>query len=427
MKKRTIPPLLLTVLVLISCLRLPAEAVDGGYWKQSIQGQSLLILGDSYCAGYGLARREDAWPYQMADTWELTYYDHAISGSTFASGPQSSAPMVERVKEITREPLDIIIVQGASNDWSHNIPVGETDSRDPETAMGALNVILDTLEEVHPEATLVCFTPWISNGTKNDLGLETTAYHDAMLALCENRGILCYDAADDQSNGIHMASEEFRTEYCLTPTDRWHMNPQGQAMFAPVFSTWLQNTLYGSVTTADRFADLIPAEETLREAVGTLYDRKIMYGTAENLFSPARAATRETLAVTLYRMAGSPETELRSFSDVTANQEAISWAAEAGILTGDESFYPKRGLTRQELAAALYGYYTKVAGREVMALAGVGGYPDREQLADHAAVAYGWAMYQGILTVEGDQLRPQALVSRGQLAIALAKLLEIAA
>ena len=98
MKKRTIPPLLLTVLVLISCLRLPAEAVDGGYWKQSIRGQSLLILGDSYCAGYGLARREDAWPYQMADTWELTYYDHAISGSTFASGPQSSAPMVERVK-----------------------------------------------------------------------------------------------------------------------------------------------------------------------------------------------------------------------------------------------------------------------------------------------------------------------------------------
>lgn len=425
MKKRTIPTLLVMVLVLVSCLRLPAEAVDGGYWKQSIQGKRLLILGDSYCAGYGLARREDAWPYQMADTWNLTYYDHAISGSTFASGPQSSAPMVERVKEITKDRLDVIIVQGASNDWSHNIPVGELDSRDPETAMGALNVILDTLEEAHPEATLICFTPWISNGTENTLGLETTAYHDAMLSLCENRGILCYDAADDQANGVHMASQDFRTEYCLTPTDRWHMNPKGQAMFAPVFSAWLQNTLYGSVTAADRFADLIPAEETLRDAVGTLYDKDIMYGTAENLFSPTRAATRETLAVTLYRMAGSPETE--HFSEESANQPAIGWAAENGILTEDEGFYPARSLTRQELATALYGYYTRIAGKEATALAGVGGYPDREQLADDAAVAFGWAMYQGFFQVEDGQLRPQALVSRGQLAEALAEFLQIAA
>ena len=60
MKKRTIPALLLVVLVLAGCLRLPAEAVDGGYWKQSIRGKRLLILGDSYCAGYGLERREDS-------------------------------------------------------------------------------------------------------------------------------------------------------------------------------------------------------------------------------------------------------------------------------------------------------------------------------------------------------------------------------
>ncbi len=427
MKKRTIPALLLMVMVLVSWLRLPAEAVDGGYWKQSIEGKRLLILGDSYCAGYGLERREDAWPYQMADSWNLTYYDHAISGSTFASGPQSSAPMVERVKELTREPLDIIIVQGASNDWSHNIPVGEVDSRDPETAMGALNVILDTLEENHPEATLLCFTPWISNGTKNDLGLETTAYHDAMLELCQSRDILCYDAADDQANGIHMASQEFRTAYCLTPTDRWHLNPQGQAMFAPVFSEWLQNTLYGPITTADRFADLIPAEESLRNAVDALYTGGIMYGTAENLFSPARAATRETLAVTLYRMAESPETTIQSFSDVSANQTAISWVVDCGIMTGDGSFHPQRSLTRQELATALYGYYTKVAGRAVTALAGVGGYGDRDQLPDTAATAYGWAMQQKLLTVENGYLRPQALVSRGQLAVALAKLLQILA
>lgn len=427
MKKQTIPALLLVVLVLAGCLSVPAEAVDGGYWKQNIRGKSLLILGDSYCAGYGLERREDAWPYQMADTWNLAYYDHAISGSTFASGPNSSAPMVERVREITREPLDIIIVQGASNDWSHNIPVGETDSRDPETAMGALNVILDTLEDTHPEATLVCFTPWISNGTKNDLGLETSDYRDAMIALCQARDILCYDASDDQANGIRMASEEFRAEYCLTPTDRWHMNPKGQAMFAPVFSAWLQNTLYGPVDVADQFADLIPASEELRSAAGTLAERGIMRGTSETLFSPARMATRETLAVTLYRMAGSPSVEPIPFSDVHSNQDAISWAVKYDILLEDGAVHPKRSLTRQELAAALYRYYTVIAEKEVTTLHGVGGYPDRDALADNAASAFGWALQQGMFSAEDGYLRPGALVSRGQLAVALAKLLEITA
>ena len=38
MKKQTIPALLLVVLMLAGCLSVLAEAVDGGYWKQSIRG-----------------------------------------------------------------------------------------------------------------------------------------------------------------------------------------------------------------------------------------------------------------------------------------------------------------------------------------------------------------------------------------------------
>ena len=118
---------------------------------------------------------------------------------------------------------------------------------------------------------------------------------------------------------------------------------------------------------------------------------------------------------------------MRSFSDVSSNQAAISWAADCGILAGDEFFRPQRSLTRQELATALYGYYTKIAGRTVTSLAGVGGYEDRVQLSDAAASAYGWAMQQELLTAENGYLRPQALVSRGQLAVALAKFLQILA
>lgn len=418
MKKRTIPTLLLLLAALLGCLRVPTEAVDGGQRRQTLQGKTLLILGDSYCAGYGLERREDAWPYQMAEQWDMDYIDHAISGSTFASGPQSSAPMAERVKELTGQRVDIIIVQGASNDWAHNIPVGETDSRDPETAMGALNGILDTLEQAHPEATLICFTPWISNGTKNDLGLETTAYHDAMLTLCRERDILCYDAADAQQNGIHMDDGAFRTEYCLTPTDRWHMNPKGQAMFAPVFSAWLQKTLYGEAEPADRFVDLMSASAPLREAVGQLSQAGIMHGTSDTLFSPARAATMETLAVTLYRLAGSPGSD----PSVAA---AVQWARAQGILAEDSRL--SGSLSRETLAWGLYQYHKNWLGEQADALAGLGSCPDRDELEEQYAIAFAWAVQAGLISLEDGWLKPHTLVSRGQLALALCKMQEIAA
>lgn len=291
--------------------------------------------------------------------------------------------------------------------------------------MGALNVILDTLAEAHPEAKLLCFTPWISNGTENDLGLETTAYHDAMLALCESRNIPCYDAADTENNGIEMDQTAFRSEYCLTPTDRWHMNPKGQAMFAPIFARWLQETLYGPYEAADRFTDLIPADDVLRQAVGLLTEQGIMNGISERLFAPARAATRETLAVTLYRMAGSPESGRLEFSDVMPDQgsyPAICWAVSQGLMEGEGQFFPARSLTRQELAAAIYRYDTQIAGEEITALSGLGHYPDRDQLADSAAAAFSWALQEQLLLPENGLLRPQSAVSRGQLAQVLATL-----
>ena len=124
----------------------------------------------------------------------------------------------------------------------------------------------------------------------------------------------------------------------------------------------------------------------------------------------------------LYTVAGrgafiSPEEDqLSQFKKLAADRFAAAVQAAADA-----------GLTRQELAAALYRYYTVIAEKEVTTLHGVGGYPDRDALADNAASAFGWALQQGMFSAEDGYLRPGALVSRGQLAVALAKLLEITA
>jgi hypothetical protein len=334
--------------------------------------------------------------------------------------------MVERCKDLEETDVDIVIVQGSSNDYSRSFPIGTLEDRREDTVLGALNLILDTILEKYPDAQIVAFTPWVSTGTENKLGLETSDYTKAMLELCESRSILCYDASNAQENGIHMDEESFRSRYCLSSTDRWHLNEDGQALFAPVFGRWLDETLYGA-TLADRFSDLVCADQAEKEAVSLVYEAGIMQGTSDSLFAPTRAATREALAVTLYRMAGSPQTENLEFSDVSPDSSsypAICWAVSQGLLEAQDSFGPKRSLTRESLVTALYAYY-RLEGGEILSLAGLGRFSDQNILATDQRTAWGWALHEGLISPVSNELRPQSTVSRLQLAQALAGLLAL--
>ncbi|GAA1965237.1 hypothetical protein GCM10009717_35120 [Agromyces allii] len=77
-------------------------------------------------------------------------------------------------------------------------------------------------------------------------------------------------------------------------------------------------------------------------------------------FDSTRAATRSTIAVALYRLAGSPEFALPAkptFRDVPASHEAyaaIEWMKREGITSSTGSFSPSAALKRQEAAAFLY-------------------------------------------------------------------------
>jgi lysophospholipase L1-like esterase len=412
------------LLVLVLLFPQSVFAVDSGTVTDSLQGKTILILGDSYSASYQL-NPVYGWPHRMAELYDLTILDHAISGSTLATGENDYYPMVERCKDLEETDVDIVIVQGASNDYSRSFPIGTMEDRQEDTVLGALNLIFDTISEKYPTAQIVAFTPWVSTGTENDLGLETSDYTQAMLALCESRNILCYDASDSQESGIHMDEESFRSQYCLSSTDRWHLNEDGQALFAPVFGRWLDETLYGAAL-ADRFSDLACADEAEKEAVSQVYEAGLMEGISDSLFAPTQAATREALALTLYRLAGSPQTEALTFSDVSPDWEsysAICWAVSQGLLETQDSFGPKRSITRGVLVSALYGYY-QLKGGEVLAMTGLGRFSDQSSLPPEQRTAWGWALHENLLSASSE-LRPQSMVSRLQLAQALAGLLHL--
>ena len=104
-----------------------------------------------------------------------------------------------------------------------------------------------------------------------------------------------------------------------------------------------------------------------------------MHGADSSLFAPCGAANRALAAVTLYRLEGSPAVEgENSFTDAPLSPEtlwyynAVTWAAQNGILTGyeDGAFRPGANITREQLAAAFYNY-ARYKGYDVAG--GIGG------------------------------------------------------
>ena len=91
-------------------------------------------------------------------------------------------------------------------------------------------------------------------------------------------------------------------------------------------------------------------------AVEYVYSKGIMKGTSATTFSPKNSLTRAMVAQILYNLEGEPAvTGDDGFTDVEPKNwwyEAVAWAAQNGVVNGyeDESFRPKREITRQEFA-----------------------------------------------------------------------------
>ncbi len=413
------------ILALLLTLSLKTEAVDSLHFdRMGLEGRTFLVLADSYTAGYGVPL-EKSWPGLMAERYGMTELNYAVSGSTISHGTDSFEPMVDRAEDLPEDVSpDFVLIQGGSNDFFLGVPLGTPGDTDPGTFCGAVNRVISTLEDKYPGALLVGFTPWVGNSNRTLEGHTQQDYTDAMIEVFRRRGHLCYDASDEAASGIRVTEADFRADYCLGPGDWYHLGEAGHALFAPVIAGWLENHLYNS-SPASRFYDLAGADPELRDAVSALMEEAVLSGTGDHLFSPTRAVSRATLAVTLYRMAGYPEAPERDIADMTPDTEAcdaVCWAMDQGLFSPEDSFRPGRTVSRQILALVLYSYYTDWYGGFPEALEGLGSYPDGAEVSGYARTAMGWAVSQDLIPPREGKLSPNSAVSRGQLALALCKL-----
>ena len=159
-------------------------------------------------------------------------------------------------------------------------------------------------------------------------------------------------------------------------------------------------------------------------AVRFVSERGLMVGAAEGRFEPDGHMTRAMMAAVLHRLAGAPaSTAASSFADVAAGRwfaGAVSWTAEAGILTGTGSnlFSPDGLVTREQVAVMLCRMAAHL-GVDTTARASLEGFSDRDAASSWAETALSWAVSTGILQGTDGQLMPRETATRAEIAAIL--------
>ncbi len=189
-------------------------------------------------------------------------------------------------------------------------------------------------------------------------------------------------------------------------------------------------SVYAVVEEAFPFTD-VTAEDWFYDAVAYVNGKGLMTGVTETAFRPEGGTTRATLAVILWRMAGSPKAEKGTgFTDAAPGAwyaDAVSWCAEQGLMGGygDGLFGPGDPITREQLVTALHRFaqsqgWDVSAGEDTNILS----YTDAFDVSEWAVPAFQWACGAGVVQGDGGRLNPQGQASRAEVAVMLQRLLE---
>ena len=155
-----------------------------------------------------------------------------------------------------------------------------------------------------------------------------------------------------------------------------------------------------------------------------------MYGMGDGMFAPDRDTTRAEFAMVLYRLEGSPDTNLYDpFTDVVKGswyQQAVAWAYQSGVVKGmtPTTFEPDSTITREQLVTMLCRYANRVVPTKTSA--SLAAFSDASSVSDWALPSMQWAVGVGVIGGMGDgTINPQGNTTRAQIARILQQFCEI--
>ncbi len=178
-----------------------------------------------------------------------------------------------------------------------------------------------------------------------------------------------------------------------------------------------------------RYVDVRPDDWFFGD-VDYVSQKGLMSGVGKDRFAPNESTDRAMIVTILWRLEGKPvPTVINTFADVAPGQwytDAISWAAQTGIVTGYSatSFGPTDQVTREQMAVILYRY-ANYKGYDVRAKADLSSFTDHQKVGPWAKDGLAWANANGLINgLPGGLLAPQSNAIRCQTAAILHRFCE---
>ena len=190
------------------------------------------------------------------------------------------------------------------------------------------------------------------------------------------------------------------------------------------------NAVVAAVEDSEQVFSDVPDDSWFAEGVGYVYQKKLMNGTADGIFSPDLNITRGMTVTIIYRFAGSPEVDGNTdFSDVPSDayySVPVAWAVSEGIVNGydDGTFKPDNEITREQLAVIIRRYASslKFDGKS-SDNAQIRDYSDYNKISSYAVEAMGWVFVNDLIKGTSDSsLEPFGNATRAQAATVFMRL-----
>ena len=406
--------------VLVGVIVTRGNAAESGVVSAGLQQ----LAGERYLACSAVAGQEIVF--------DAAWFDEALGGGTVNVITVTALPPVtdgtlrlgygavtvgQRIPRETLSYLTFIPADGVKNSSFSFVP----STRDGEVSY-ALTCALRVTDSVN------CCPV----GNKSVMAVsthETISLTGTLLAEDPDGNALYYEVCTYPENGsvalnmltgsfVYIPAEGYHGEDSFT----WRAQDENGAYSAPATVTVTVRELADDYTFADMVGDANHTHALRVSERGLLGGEKTG---GKHYFHPERALTRAAFVTVLLKAAeievpDCAHTDFADDAEIPAPMRgAVQYALSQGWIERDEKFRPNDAITRAEAAAI---------AAKVLSLSAPGYY---ETVADFSAIPVGiadaiYAIYEGgyISTMEGGGLAPQGVLTRGDAARFLAKVLD---
>ena len=192
--------------------------------------KTLTFLGDSLAYG-NIIGQHAVWTHLLGLRYNMNVNNMGINGNSVArqNVETTNLPMIDRYVNIPAD-SDYVVVIGGANDKRLNVSIADFKT--------ALETIIDGVRANVPKAKLLFLTNYNRfPNSANTLGLNDIDYVNAMLEVCKDKGVKCFDNFHESGYIFNEWQDEGVTQ---GTTANKHISKEGYKWLLPIYENLLR-------------------------------------------------------------------------------------------------------------------------------------------------------------------------------------------